>query len=501
MSYVHFLDVFDPAGLPAGLSDREAAEQARQKQLTEPSPRLLALLTRIRQQPPGMTVNVLSVAWIDGDPPRVEGEGANCALWTLVLPVDEDFDTESLEDVVPVIAHWAQELGLRVFDEDADKWPNTHPGPDPVQEPPAPPSATAGTAVSIYLNHYVWASYFRVGKRQDVPGLQAIGDELMLMDTFPDPGLADRCLAWRGRLIHRLMQELPWETHGSDLWLDGDPAQRHRDWAGPGFELRVPGHRLDEVMRVLMPLVKQLRAHVMVPSRQFWFTFWNSASPGAEAQLKDWYPGWQVPPMDNEARRAILIQGLAARLEPLGFELEEGPRSRFRFTRPLKLGGGYQMVSAAGVPFHLTLKVTSARMLHMRVQEGRAAANAPLRGDEPAGLVVDHDMQPVSTYPFDTIGYEEDAAWYFEEFERLFLPALEHLQTARAVYEWYWDEKWEKVSTGRWLWMSIYAARYLPDAAFFPIVDEFMSKYQTDNPNHATGRFLRAQPQYVGEQV
>ena len=58
MGYVHLLDVFDPAGLPAGLSDRDAAEQARGQRLAAPGPRLLALLTRIRQQPPGIKVNV-----------------------------------------------------------------------------------------------------------------------------------------------------------------------------------------------------------------------------------------------------------------------------------------------------------------------------------------------------------------------------------------------------------------------------------------------------------
>lgn len=87
MSYVHFLDVFDPVGLPAGLSDREAAEQARNLRLSQPSPRLL---TRIRKQPPGITVNVVGgqgqqpVEWVAGNPPSVQGEGANCALWTLV---------------------------------------------------------------------------------------------------------------------------------------------------------------------------------------------------------------------------------------------------------------------------------------------------------------------------------------------------------------------------------------------------------------------------------
>ena len=356
-------------------------------------------------------------------------------------------------------------------------------------------------SVSIYLNHFVWASYFREGGAQLGMSLDSIGDQLMRMDTFPNPGLADRCLAWRGRLIHRLMQELPWQTHGSALWLDGDPAQRHRDWAGPGFQLRVPEHRLDEVMRVLMPLVKQLNAHVMVPSRRFWFTFWNSVSPGAEAQLQDWYPGWQTPPMDDEARRAMLIQGLATRLEPLGFELDEGPRARFRFTRPLKLGGGYQMVCSGGVDFHLTLKISSARMQSIEAQLGMSPSSVALKGHDAAGVVVDNHMQRVSTYPFDTIGYEEDAAWYFEEFERLFLPALAHLQSARAVYEWYWDERWEAVSTGRGLWRAYYAARYLPDEQYFPIVDDFLASSHPESPARRLVLFLRDQPQFVDEQI
>lgn len=86
MSYVHFLEVFDPVGLPAGPSDRDAAEQARGQRLPTPSPRLLALLTRICQQPPGITVNVVGckdhqpVDWVTGEPPRLEGEASNCAL-------------------------------------------------------------------------------------------------------------------------------------------------------------------------------------------------------------------------------------------------------------------------------------------------------------------------------------------------------------------------------------------------------------------------------------
>lgn len=311
MSYVHFLDVFDPAGLPAGLSDRDAAEQARSLRLAEPSPHLLALLTRIRQQPPGITVNVVgsdpgqeSVEWLAGEPPRVYGEGANCALWTLVLPEDDD-DTEELDEVVQRIARWAEELGLRVFDEvleavaEAEQEEPEHELAAPLDASVAPFRSTASSdqVVSIYLNHDIWLPIFQKGRGRLGLNLEEIGRKLMMMEQFTcSPAWVDGCLAWRGRLIHRLMQQLPWQTHGSALWVDGDPALRHRQWGGPGFELRVPENRLDEVMRVLMPLVKQLQAHVMVPSRSLWFKYWNSVSPGAENQLQDWYAAWQAPP-------------------------------------------------------------------------------------------------------------------------------------------------------------------------------------------------------------
>ena len=120
MSYVHFVDVFDMEGAPAALSDCEAAEQAKNLRLAAPSPRLLALLTHIRQRTSGITVNVVdgakedAVRWVAGDPPSVEGEGATCALWTLILPVEEDF--EELEEAVYQITEWVETLGLRMYD-------------------------------------------------------------------------------------------------------------------------------------------------------------------------------------------------------------------------------------------------------------------------------------------------------------------------------------------------------------------------------------------------
>ena len=120
MSYVHFVDVFDMEEAPAALSDGEAAEQAKGLRLAAPSPRLLALLTHIRQRTSGITVNVVGgakqeeVRWVAGEPPRVEGDGATCALWTLILPVEEDF--EELEEAMPQIQEWVATLGLRMHD-------------------------------------------------------------------------------------------------------------------------------------------------------------------------------------------------------------------------------------------------------------------------------------------------------------------------------------------------------------------------------------------------
>lgn len=201
--------------------------------------------------------------------------------------------------------------------------------------------------------------------------------------------------------------------------------------------------------------------------------------------------------MEDKARRSLVIAGLKPRLEPLGFVLEEGPEESFWFTRPLRPGGGYQIVRAV-IGFRLQLNVTSARYLRIQQQRGWWLENPTLNGDNPMGVVVSQDMDRVSTYPFDTIAYDEDAAWYFEEFERLFLPALEHLHTARDLYEWYWDERWKPYNSDQGGLYSLYAARYLPDAGFLPIVDQFLVKVPK-GPMNEFAQFLRTQPMFSDE--
>lgn len=200
--------------------------------------------------------------------------------------------------------------------------------------------------------------------------------------------------------------------------------------------------------------------------------------------------------MKDKARRSLVISGLKSRLEPLGFALEEGLEASFWFTRPLGPGGGYQIVRAY-VLFRLQLNVTSARYLRIQQQRG-GQENPTLNGYSPEGVVVSQDMDRVSAYPFDTIAYEEDAAWYFEEFERLFLPALEHLHTARDLYDWYWEERWKPYNSHQGGMYSIYAARYLPDAGFLPIVDQFLVAVPK-GPMNEFAQFMRTQPMFSDE--
>lgn len=121
MSFVHIIDVFDPIGLPPNLSNQEAADCQRSKHLSAPSSKLLELMKLIHTEPLSLGVNVAagdsgqSIEWLDGDSPNVRGAGATCALWTLFIPMEDDVD--DLQDTVMQLNDWADDLGLRIYDQ------------------------------------------------------------------------------------------------------------------------------------------------------------------------------------------------------------------------------------------------------------------------------------------------------------------------------------------------------------------------------------------------
>jgi hypothetical protein len=120
-------------------------------------------------------------------------------------------------------------------------------------------------------------------------------------------------------------------------------------------------------------------------------------TPDSEAQLNAWDSAWQTPPMKDVARRSMVIAGLKARLDPLGFAFASESEESFRFTRPLKLGGGYQIVNAA-LNFRLGLMVVSERAHQIDIQRGAKPEAATLDCKGPNGMVVLQDMERVSDY-------------------------------------------------------------------------------------------------------
>ncbi|MDO9569183.1 MAG: hypothetical protein Q7J58_07360 [Hydrogenophaga sp.] len=349
MSYVHFLDVFDPAGLPAGLSDREAAEQARQKRLTEPSPRLLALLTRIRQQPPDITVNVVGgqdqqpVEWVAGNPPRVQGKGAHCALWTLVLPVDDDF--EALQEAVPLLQALALARGLRVYDAAAEAFSQPAPKPEPVAGPVVDGKELPGPSDILILQPLAFFTTLdEVLQRQ--PGMDIYQ---VVRGFLREPKEYRYGCADTGRLLTRLLQTYPFETHGHSVWGGRHP-QHEPLFRNEGVRLiRVAPEQLEAVLRQLLPLARELFLSVAVPGLNLYVDRRGDpkdfkAHPLALLETLD--PQWREHRMPQDKVDALFQQALSKVLHPHGFRvLDEKGAYVFAFWRPLRMGGGRQVIS------------------------------------------------------------------------------------------------------------------------------------------------------------
>lgn len=372
MSYVHSLDVFDPAGLPVGLSDRDAAEQARSLRLTTPSPRLLALLTRIRQQPPGITVNVVGgkdqqpVQWVAGEPPRVQGEGAHRALWTLILPVDED--VEVLAAAVPQLEAWAKALGLRVFDETQEALTQRVPKPAPVTAPVVDGQELPGPGDILILD-WGYEPVSQLVRHPHNLKLRQVVQRCMQREfkknqIYHEPNLR--------RLLVRLLQSFPFETHGNRHWCGRHPvtAPLHRL---PGLRLiRVAPEHRTEVLKRLLPLARELFLTVVLHDEEFFVErsrFTKDYKAQREFMLRDMDPDWAKLRLTPKQREKQLFRVLSDALAPHGFEPLPDKVFKNTFTRPLRVGGGRQVIrfgASSGMGAH----VQSERLLSVMHASG-----------------------------------------------------------------------------------------------------------------------------------
>lgn len=455
MSYVHFLDVFDPAGLPDGLSDHDAAEAARSRLLSSPSPRLLALLTRIRQQPPGITVNVvggkdqLPVHWEAGPPALLTGDGASCALWTLILPVEDDFDT--LQDAVPQLVVWAK--GLGVYDPQREAFAQQQANEQAATQaivarraaqPPADPSALAHNDVILIESHGfsmngVMSTFASFREARPQLSLREVCDARLTgrkLDHSYDFGMK-----W---VILRLLEQFPFEGDTAGLWCGRHPVNEPVSRSDGVWVIRVATTRLDEVLRELLPLARGWFLTVVVPELDFYVNrTWDPAEFSAHPmeRLEALDPGWKNHRLTDKQGLKVLTKALGKLLEPRGFQLVpeyEFGAGLFLFERSLMNGQVRHVVFFANGD-GLVAQVRSQRYLE--------ACVAPIRKRSYQSLAEVAEMSlRTNRYREDSesrwgapgeIWSELQCSLAVENLERLILPQLEGLRTAADLWNWH----------------------------------------------------------------
>lgn len=507
VSYVHLLEVFDPEGLPAGLSNKAAAEQARVQRLPVSSPRLLALLTHIRQWPPGITVNVVGgqnqqpVVWVAGDPPRVEGAGATCALWTLILPVDED--VEELQGAVPQIEAWAKAQGLRVFDEAREAFGQQAPKPAPAMVPVDGQDLPTPDDIAIFEVQN-WS--MPISDRSRIHGWtvrQAVQACLQRDFSQQQQGVRPEDPRLR-RLLVRLLQMFPFETHGQTHWCGRNPL------ADPVYKLpsmrliRVaPEHRTD-VLKRLLPLARELFVTVAVPELDWFVERTRDPSTFKATRFFDiggLDPGWSKHRLTPKQREKELSRALSDALVPHGFEHFPDKVFYNTFVRPLRLGGGRQVIQFGD---HLRAYVESDRLLSVMRASGWNAASNVVSFDR---SILVQQAGPEADVWVGGSDSPEEIAWVVEGVQQILLPVLDRLHTAQDLWEWLSQPR--ALPSGQFpgfsdfsqlkewcctrqnffaLSEAIYAARCLPDETFRPLLHiwraaaEGESKLRPDHP-------------------
>lgn len=516
MSFVYFLDVFDASGLPPTLPAKAAADQLRGQRLAAPNGKLVQLLARIHERRAlleGATVNVVGgvgeepVRWEDGASeaaPMVDGSGATCALWMLIIPVEEG---DELERAMPTLMAWTQELGLSVYDAQTE-------GLGLSAASPATPLATSAKALSVSqpvgdgqsdgcdIMVYTQFAFYgctlsSVGEvMQRVPGISVreamkkfmVG--LKLRGTYGAP---------QSRLAQRLLQSFPWETQGDAVWCGRHPLT-DPVYQSDGIRVfKVSRMYLEPVLQRLLPLARELFLSVAVPDLDL-FVDRGDRPSDFKAQPKDKLaeldPAWMNHRLDEKKLETQLRDALAKLLAPHGFlPLEEKGAYRFAFVRPLIQGGGRQVVSYS-IFDGLAAEVQSERLLAVLLSVGwpgklRNACVVQLKlGEERGKDHPDWDGLYSGANGKNALVSMEHIAHALEDFERLIMPSLGVLHTAGDLWRWYqrpyapppafpgfsnesavfaWlaDEE-SRFTISR---EAMYSARYLPDERYIPLLE------------------------------
>lgn len=300
--------------------------------------------------------------------------------------------------------------------------------------------------------------------------------------------------ARRRKVVERLLQHFPWETCKDDVWLGCHPLD---DPSVVSTKLvlvvNVAAARAEEVLRVLMPLTRQLFVSVAVPSFGFFVEYGHSVETTNvhPRHIVVRYDSGCLSKPDLQASQAFLAKGLKDLLEPLGFaEVNSSGGSQVKFERALATGGGKQVIwfhGARGIVTQIKserfrevmaiasdfpdFKLDSSNVFGLSLGDARTRIDLGWVGDDPDGM-----------------GWEEEMLWGPVDAERILVPLLQRMQTSKDLFDWYFDGDFSELNRSSlcdWnrkiiakadtsdVRLALYAARYLPDEKFFLMLDEW----------------------------
>lgn len=302
-------------------------------------------------------------------------------------------------------------------------------------------------------------------------------------------------LARARRVVERVLSRFPWESSSEEVWCGAHPLldTSLQNIKAKVWTLRVAPAHAPEVLRTLMPVARQLGVSLVVPYFNF---FVDAAHDVAEREV---YPQKTVAKYDPQWDEALdvprakkkLYDGLAALFAPFGFEPHEGSTDLFSMARPLDEWRSHQRIHV-GQGYGVGFEVCSGliRDAKARIFENHSF----LLKHSPAAFVSLGELRTRSDHLWGGDG--ADSCWATDELvqlalddaQRLLVPLIPQLSTAKGIYDWYFDPVWAALNRGSLSdWngrvsnqttpmlneAAMLMARVLPDEPYIALLDDW----------------------------
>lgn len=344
----------------------------------------------------------------------------------------------------------------------------------------------------------------------------------MAIDQAAQELLAVTCdggVARARRVVERVLSHFPWASTREEVWCGVHPLldASVQNLQAKVWTLQVAPARAPEVLRTLMPIARQLGVSVAVPYFNF---FVDAARDLAEREaypektVAKYDPHWNDA-LDVPSAKKKLYEGLAALFAPFGFEQHEGSVDLFSMMRPLDEGRSFQRLYVSQA-YGMGFEVCSGLMRDIAVRvfdfpEARLS-------NSPVARVSLGELRERS----DTlwVGDGADSCWATDELvraalddaQRLMVPMIPQLSTAKGIYDWYFDPAWAELNRRSLSdWNSrvlnqtkpmlnddaMLMARVLPDDAYMALLDDWEKNLRVDpKPNVGATRCLKSAAAY-----